>query len=275
MSYAFFRVIPKRLNFICQRFGKHSVCSVFIGGLYVPTRLWRWNRQSVSKRWHIKFRRRGITQKKAYNIQNTAKVWNQDISFSLHHWSLDPALSCKSLLTTNNLKWILLSSGMWHHVVSWQCTGVSEDSAAYFFTLKFEDRVAYSSVDSYHCLGKVYCPPPHLIHVWRVQVLLKWFVSIKLYHVTSQKIILLICTCHKWVPRVFSEQKFIGAASCFQRWRRRWFVLRHSGELPGQYFLEYYTDRNCRKLKGKIDLDQCEQVSLCSKYETYLDCISC
>jgi GRB2-associated-binding protein 1 len=38
-------------------------------------------------------------------------------------------------------------------------------------------------------------------------------------------------------------------------------VLRHSGELPGQYFLEYYTDRNCRKLKGKIDLDQCEQVS--------------
>ncbi len=32
------------------------------------------------------------------------------------------------------------------------------------------------------------------------------------------------------------------------------------GELPGQFFLEYYTDRNCRKLKGVIDLDQCEQV---------------
>lgn len=46
----------------------------------------------------------------------------------------------------------------------------------------------------------------------------------------------------------------------FQRWRRRWFALRHSGELPGQYFLEYYTDRRCRKLKGHIDLDQCEQV---------------
>jgi len=27
---------------------------------------------------HIKFRRRGITQKKTYNIQNTAKVWNQN-----------------------------------------------------------------------------------------------------------------------------------------------------------------------------------------------------
>ena len=34
----------------------------------VPTCLWRCNRQSVPKRRHIKFRSRGITQKKAYNI---------------------------------------------------------------------------------------------------------------------------------------------------------------------------------------------------------------
>ena len=34
--------------------------------------------QSVSKRRHIKFRSRGITQRKTYNIQNTAKVWNQE-----------------------------------------------------------------------------------------------------------------------------------------------------------------------------------------------------
>jgi hypothetical protein len=39
--------------------------------------LWRWNRQSVPKRWHTKFRRRVITQKKAKRIQNTAKVWNK------------------------------------------------------------------------------------------------------------------------------------------------------------------------------------------------------
>jgi len=38
--------------------------------------------QSVPKRRHIKFRHRGITQKKAYNIQNKAKVWNQEL-FSL------------------------------------------------------------------------------------------------------------------------------------------------------------------------------------------------
>lgn len=47
--------------------------------------------------------------------------------------------------------------------------------------------------------------------------------------------------------------------SVLQRWRRRWFTLKQ-GEIPEQFCLEYYTDRNCRKLKGIIDLDQCEQV---------------
>ncbi|XP_045530802.1 uncharacterized protein LOC123718407 isoform X5 [Pieris brassicae] len=44
------------------------------------------------------------------------------------------------------------------------------------------------------------------------------------------------------------------------KWRRRWFALRQSGELPGQYFLDYYSDRNRRRLKGSINLDLCEQV---------------
>ncbi|KPM10194.1 RB2-associated-binding protein-like protein [Sarcoptes scabiei] len=44
------------------------------------------------------------------------------------------------------------------------------------------------------------------------------------------------------------------------KWRRRWFVLKLSGQIPGQYVLEYYTDSSCKKLKGQIDLDQCEQV---------------
>jgi hypothetical protein len=34
-----------------------------------PTCLWRWNRQSVQKHRHIKFRRWEITQKKAYNLE--------------------------------------------------------------------------------------------------------------------------------------------------------------------------------------------------------------
>ena len=68
---AFLWVIPWRLNFICQRFG--TLCLFHLHGLvgtYPPMKM----EHSVPKRWHIKFRRRGITQKKAYNIQNRAKV---------------------------------------------------------------------------------------------------------------------------------------------------------------------------------------------------------
>jgi hypothetical protein len=36
-------------------------------------------KQIVSKRRRIQFRSRGITQKKTYNIQNKAKVWNQEL----------------------------------------------------------------------------------------------------------------------------------------------------------------------------------------------------
>ncbi|KAJ8865615.1 hypothetical protein PR048_033135 [Dryococelus australis] len=73
-----------------------------------------------------------------------------------------------------------------------------------------------------------------------------------------------ICPNHFTHSCMFIE---IGLDLWFQRWRKRWFVLRHSGELPGQYFLEYYTDHNCRKLKGKIDLDQCEQVDAGLRFE--------
>jgi len=42
--------------------------------------------QSVPKRRHMEFRRRGITQNKAHNIQNTEKFWNQEYS-TLHAYS--------------------------------------------------------------------------------------------------------------------------------------------------------------------------------------------
>jgi hypothetical protein len=58
MFYAFFWVIRRRLKLICQRFG--TPCLFHLYRL-----IWRWNRQGVSKRWHICFRRRRITQKKA------------------------------------------------------------------------------------------------------------------------------------------------------------------------------------------------------------------
>jgi hypothetical protein len=46
--------------------------------LYMPTFPPMKMEQSIPKRWRIKFRRQGITQNKAYNIQNTAKGWNQE-----------------------------------------------------------------------------------------------------------------------------------------------------------------------------------------------------
>ena len=61
MLYAFFWVILWRLNFTLYLFHLHN---------YLPTKM----EQSVPKRRHIKFRRRGITQKKAHNIQNKVKV---------------------------------------------------------------------------------------------------------------------------------------------------------------------------------------------------------
>jgi hypothetical protein len=72
----FFWVIPQRLNFICRRFG--ILCSIFIGKkvnicLFIYLLAYE-DGTECSETWHIKFRRRGITQKKTYNILNMAKV---------------------------------------------------------------------------------------------------------------------------------------------------------------------------------------------------------
>ena len=32
--------------------------------------------------------------------------------------------------------------------------------------------------------------------------------------------------------------------------------------MPGQFILQYYVDNTAKKLKGSVDLDQCEQVRL-------------
>ena len=51
-----------------------------------------------------------------------------------------------------------------------------------------------------------------------------------------------------------------SAVSVAQKWRQRWFVLKQSGQIPGQHLLEYYADNAYKKFKGRIDLDECEQV---------------
>jgi hypothetical protein len=51
-----------------------SRCEELIIHTYLPMQM----EQSVQKRRHITIRRQEITQQKAHNIQNTAKVWNQE-----------------------------------------------------------------------------------------------------------------------------------------------------------------------------------------------------
>jgi hypothetical protein len=78
LLYDFSGVIPRRLNFICRRFGSlclfHLHRQVGVCGKSTHTYLPMKMEQSVPKRRHMKFRRRGFTQKKSYNVQNTAKV---------------------------------------------------------------------------------------------------------------------------------------------------------------------------------------------------------
>jgi hypothetical protein len=51
-----------------------SIFQNYIFYTYLPMKM----EQSVPKRRHMKFRHGGITQKKTYNTQNKAKIWNQE-----------------------------------------------------------------------------------------------------------------------------------------------------------------------------------------------------
>jgi hypothetical protein len=82
LLYVFIWVIPQRLNFICRRIG--TLCLFHLHRRVGMKNDWVENVgvfiQDINtpKRLHIKFRCRGITQKKTFNIQNTAKVWNPE-----------------------------------------------------------------------------------------------------------------------------------------------------------------------------------------------------
>ncbi|XP_056012462.1 GRB2-associated-binding protein 1-like isoform X3 [Ostrea edulis] len=67
-----------------------------------------------------------------------------------------------------------------------------------------------------------------------------------------------------WMVKSPPEKKFrlTGAWKIFRaRWKKRFFVLfKPEGSLPHQYVLNYYGDENCKRLKGVIDLEHCEQI---------------
>jgi len=73
MLYALFWVIPRRLNFICRRFG--TPCS--ITRTYLPMKM---EQTGCSETSVYKIQTPGNHPKKAYNLQDMAKVWNQEPS---------------------------------------------------------------------------------------------------------------------------------------------------------------------------------------------------
>jgi len=69
--------------FSSQTFSRVDTPTILKFSHSTPTCLWRWNRQSVSKRRHIKFRRRGITQKKKHTTYRTWRKFEIKIIWSL------------------------------------------------------------------------------------------------------------------------------------------------------------------------------------------------
>ena len=90
---------------------------------FTPTCLWICNRQSVPKRRDIKFRRRGITRKKAYNIQDTAKVWNQkcEIIFTNSSINCENYRILTNYLTSSGFH---IEIGLWYFHMLANCIGV-------------------------------------------------------------------------------------------------------------------------------------------------------
>ena len=71
-----------------------------VASSWASTCPWRWNRQSVPKRRHIKLRCRGITQKKTYNKINWFKALKSDIQMGFQNC---PRVYCATLLWTDHL----------------------------------------------------------------------------------------------------------------------------------------------------------------------------
>jgi hypothetical protein len=69
----------------------HFLLGYWLASVWSTTCLWRWNRQIVPKRWHLNYRRRWITQKKAYNkvtvvLGCDTVMWQRGVNISLLWW---------------------------------------------------------------------------------------------------------------------------------------------------------------------------------------------
>lgn len=65
-----------------------------------------------------------------------------------------------------------------------------------------------------------------------------------------------------WMIKSPPEKKLTGPWKIFRaKWKRRYFVLSKPAQsLPGIYHLNYYSDENCKRVRGTIDLEQCAEI---------------
>ena len=80
VTYAFFWVIPRHLNFVCWHF--RTLCPIFTGRyvwrilhFYLPMKM---EQTECSETSAYKIQTPENYSEERYNIQDTAKVWNQD-----------------------------------------------------------------------------------------------------------------------------------------------------------------------------------------------------
>jgi hypothetical protein len=101
LSHAFFWVIPRRLNFICRRFG-----TLFHLHTYAPINM----EQSVPKRWNIKFRpRKNYPEESIQHSEDGESLKSRTtLTFPTTHKIL--------IYVAGRANFILLYQQMWLHV---------------------------------------------------------------------------------------------------------------------------------------------------------------
>ncbi|XP_013413862.1 GRB2-associated-binding protein 1 isoform X3 [Lingula anatina] len=74
-----------------------------------------------------------------------------------------------------------------------------------------------------------------------------------------------------WLTKSPPEKKLNGPIKFLKaKWKHRFFVLgKPSGSLPDVYALDYYKDEQLKKLIGRVDLDQCEEITSSLKSSQY------
>ena len=157
----FFWVFPRLQIVVGRRFG--TLCQFHLQ----RQSLWRWNWHRVPKRRPTTIWRRGNTQKNIYNIQITAKVWNQEVStisrLLLTSWEIDGNDHVKRGLVLRGLEgfcWLLKTlpfdriSRQYSRVRVFEpCTCASSNNVRLFMSVSQTHLSSFFTITSVSQLG--------------------------------------------------------------------------------------------------------------------------